>query len=148
MGLAPQKIDGDMAEYCKGLGSLLFTDPTGILLKRDIEDPMQRVLDTPVLPYGLSESHGLGWQRRQKIPGGDLDRFAYFTTCFNHPHAAKVRTRGFCTKPFNLRRDPIPTRFNAAVIPIDGFVVRVLDIRKRGVPGIVEKQCHRLRERR
>jgi len=41
MGLAPQKIEGDVAKHCKGLRSFLCADPAGILLKRDIEDPMQ-----------------------------------------------------------------------------------------------------------
>src|SRR5215510_12804099 len=142
MGFAPEKIYSDMAEYGKGLGAFLFADPAGILLKRDIEHPMPRVLDTPVLPYCMGEPHCVGWERRQKIAGVDLDCVPYFTTGFHHPNALQIGPGSLGSTPFNVRRDPIPTRFNAAVIPINGFVVGVLDIRKAGVSGIREKQRH------
>ena len=109
---------------------------------------MERVLDAPVLPYRLGEPHALRWQGREKIPRLDLHRVPHFTMGLDHAHAVQVRPRGLGAKPLNLRRDPIPTRFNATVIPIDGFVVGVRDVRKPRVPGIVEKQRHRLGERR
>src|SRR5215467_2194094 len=137
-----------MAKHGKSLRAFLFADPAGILLKRDIEHSMQRVLDTPVLPYRMGEPHCVGWERGQKIAGVDLDGVSYFTTGFYHPDALQISPGSLGSTPFNVRRDPIPTRFNAAVIPIDGFMVGVLDISKAGVPGISEKQRHCLRERR
>ena len=146
--LAPQEVQGNMAQYCEDLRSLVFANPTGILIKGDIEDPMEGVLDAPVLPHRLGEPNALRRQGGQKIPRVDLDRFPHFTTRLDHPHAVQVGPGGLGTKPLNLRRDPIATRFNAAVIAVNRFVVRVLDVRKRRVPGIIEKQGYRLRERR
>src|SRR6266446_4912623 len=71
----------------EALRAFLLADAAGILLTRDIEDPRQRVLDTPVLPHGLGAPHGLGRQRREKIPCIDLDRCPACTTRFHHPHA-------------------------------------------------------------
>ena len=137
-----------MAKHGKGLRAFLFANPAGILLKRDIEHPMQRVLDAPVLPYRMGEPPCVGWERRQKIAGVDLDCIPYFPTGFHHPDALQIGPGRLGSTPFNVRCDPIPTRFNAAVIPINSFVVGVLDISKAGVPGISEKQRHCLRERR
>src|SRR5438132_1787485 len=109
---------------------------------------MEGVLDAPVLPYRLGEPHALGWQGSETIPCLDLDCVPHFTTCLYHPHAVQVGPRGLGVKPLKLRRAPIPTRFNAAMISIDGFVVGVRDGSKPCVLGIVEKQRHRLRERR
>jgi hypothetical protein len=66
-----------MAQDGEGLGSLVFANPTGILIKGDIEDPMEGVLDAPVLPHCLGEPHALGWQGSEKIPGLDLDWVVY-----------------------------------------------------------------------
>ena len=137
-----------MAQDGEGLRSLVCANPTGILIKGDIEDPMEGVLDAPVLPYRLGEPHALRWQGSQKIPRLDLDRVPHFTTCLDHPHAVPVGPRGLGAKPLNLRRDPIPTRFNAAMIPIDRFVIGVSDVSKPRGPGIVEKHRHRLSKRR
>jgi hypothetical protein len=90
VGLTSQKIYGDLAEHRNGLCSLLLADPAGILLKRDIKDPVQGVLDAPVLPHGFGKPHGLGWQGRQKIPRSDLDGIPYFATRFHHPHALPI----------------------------------------------------------
>src|SRR6516165_7822345 len=128
-----------MAKHGKGLRSFLFADPAGIFLKRDIEDPMQRVLDTPVLPHRVGEPHGVGWERRQKIACVDLDRVPSFTTRFHHPHAMQIGPGSLGPKPFNVRYDPVPTRFNTTMIPIDSFVVGVLDISKSCVPSIMKK---------
>src|SRR6266704_649984 len=92
-----------MAQDGEGLRSLVFANPTGILIKGDIEDPMEGVLDAPVLPYRLGEPHALRWQGSQKIPRLDLDRVPHFTTCLDHPHAVQVGPRGLgakrlCTK--------------------------------------------------
>jgi len=106
-----------VAKHCKGLRSFLFADPAGILLKRYIEHSMQRVLDTPVLPYRLGEPHCVGWERRQKIAGVDLDCVPYFTTGFHHPDALQIGPGSLGSTPFNVRRDPIPTRFNACHYP-------------------------------
>src|SRR5262245_49032156 len=108
----------------------------------------QRVLHTPVLPYRLGEPHRVGWERRQNIAGVALDRIPSFTTGFHHPEALQMGPGRLGSTPCNVRRDPIPTRVNAAMIPIDGFVGGVLAISKAGVPGISEKQRHCLRERR
>ena len=64
-----------MAQDGEGLRSLVCANPTGILIKGDIEDPMEGVLDAPVLPYRLGEPHALRWQGGQKIPRLALDRF-------------------------------------------------------------------------
>src|SRR6516162_1821928 len=112
-----------MAQDSEGLGSFVFANPTGILIKGDIKDPMEGVLDAPVLPDCLGEPYPLCWQGRQKIPRLDLDRVPYFTPCLNHPYAVQVGPRRLGAKPRNLRRDPIPTRFNAAMIAIDRFVI-------------------------
>src|SRR5262252_9632464 len=108
-------------------------------MKGNIEDPMERVLDAPVLPYRLGKPHAMRWQGREKIPRLDLDRVPHFTTGFDHPHAVQVGPQGLGAKPLNLRCDPIPTRFKATMIPIDGFVVGVRDVSKPRVPGIAEK---------
>src|SRR6516165_11129241 len=146
--LTPYEVQGNVAQDSEGLRSLVFANPTGILIKGDIEDPMERVLDAPVLPDRLGEPHALCWQGREKIPCLDLHHVPYFTTGLDHPHTVHVGPRARGAKPLNLRRDPIPTSFNAAMIPIDGFVVGVRNVRKPRVPGIVEKPRHRLRERR
>src|SRR5262244_1149225 len=127
MGFAPEKISSDMAKHGKGLRAFLFAAPAGILLQRDIEHPMQRVLDTPVLPYRMGEAHCVGWARRQKTAGVDLDCVPYVTTGFHPPEALQIGPGSLGSTPFNVRRDPIPTRFHAAVIPINGFVVGMLD---------------------
>ncbi len=136
-----------MAQDREGLGSFVFANPTGILIKGDIKDPMEGVLDAPVLPDRLGEPYPLCWQGRQKIPRLDLDRGPYFTPCLNHPYAVQVGPRRLGAKLLNLRRDPIPTRFNAAMIAIDRFVIGVCDVSKPRGPGIVEKQRHLLRKR-
>src|SRR5262249_11528330 len=79
-----------MAKHGKGLRAFLFADPAGILLKRDIEHPMQRVLDTPVLPYRMGKPHCVGWERRQKIAGVDLDCVPYFTTASTIPMLCRL----------------------------------------------------------
>src|SRR5215813_9217602 len=117
-----------MAQHGKGLRAFLFAAPAGILLKRDIEHPMQRVLDTPVLPYRMGEPHCVGWERREKRAGVDLDCVPSCTTGCHHPDALQLGPGSLGSPPCNVRRDPIPTRFKAAVIPIDSFVVGVLDI--------------------
>ena len=136
-----------MAQDSEGLGSFVFANPTGILIKGDIKDPMEGVLDAPVLPDCLGEPYPLCWQGRQKIPRLDLDRVPYFTPCLNHPYAVQVGPRRLGAKPLNRRRDPIPTRFNAAMIAIDRFVLGMCDVSKPRGPGIVEKQRHLLRKR-
>ena len=70
-----------MAKHGKGLRAFLFADPAGILLKRDIEHPMQRVLDTPVLPYRMGEPHCVGWERREKIAADFLQASTIPTLC-------------------------------------------------------------------
>src|SRR4029453_6456482 len=137
-----------MAKHGKGLRAFLFADPAGSLLKRDIEHPRQRVLDTPVLPYRMGEPHGVGWERREKIAGVALDCVPSFTTGFHHPDALQIGPGSLGSTPCNVRREPIPTRFKAAVIPSDGFVVGVLAIRKACAPGLSEKKRHCFRERR
>jgi hypothetical protein len=52
----------------EGLRALVFANPTGILLTGDIKDPLERVLDAPVLPYRLGEPHALRWEGHEKIP--------------------------------------------------------------------------------
>src|SRR5262249_30010227 len=111
-----------MAKHGKGLRAFLFADPAGILLKRDIEHPMQRVLDTPVLPYRMGELHCGGWVRRQKIAGSDLHCVSSVRKTSPHPEALQLGPGPLGSTPFNVRRDPIPPCFNAAVIPIDSFV--------------------------
>src|SRR5207244_2505729 len=44
-----------MAQDSEGLCSFVFANPTGILIKGDIKDPMEGVLDAPVLPDRLGE---------------------------------------------------------------------------------------------
>ena len=62
-----------MAEHGEGLCTRVFADPAGSLLKRDSQDPRQGVLDTPGLPHGVGKPPGVGWPRRQNIPGLDRD---------------------------------------------------------------------------
>src|SRR5262244_1503621 len=128
-----------MTQDREGLRSLVFANPTGIFSKGHIEDPMEGVLNAPVLSHCLSKPPALRRERGQKIPRVDLDGGSYFTTRFDHAHAVQVGPGGLCSKPFNLRRNPISPCFNAAVIAIDGFVVGVLKISKACAPGIVEK---------
>src|SRR5215468_6039602 len=109
MWLTPYEVQGNVAQDSEGLRALVFANPTGILIKGNIEDPMERVLDAPVLPYRLGKPHALRWQGREKIPRLDLDRVPHFTTCLDHPHAVQVGPRGLGAKPRDLRRDPIPT---------------------------------------
>jgi hypothetical protein len=59
VALTPQEVQGDMAEHRKGLCSLVFANPAGILIKGNIKDPMERVLNAPVLPHGLGEPNAL-----------------------------------------------------------------------------------------
>jgi len=91
-----------MAEDGKSLCTLLFADTAGILLKRDVEDPMYRVLDPPVLPHRLREPRVVCWQRGQKIARVDLDGFPHFTPCLHHPNAVQVGPGSLRPKPFNL----------------------------------------------
>src|SRR2546425_7917900 len=119
-----------MAQDGEGLRSLVFANPTGILIKGDIKDPMERVLDAPVLPYRLGEPHAWRWQGREKIPRLDLHRVSHFPTGLDHPHAVPVGPRALRAKRLHLRRAPIPTRFKATMIPIDGVVVGVCHVRK------------------
>src|SRR5437016_5608700 len=107
-----------MAQDRAGLRSLVCANPTGIFSTGNIEDPMEGVRNAPVLPHCLSEPPALRRERGQKIPRGDLDSCAYFTTRCDHAHAVHVGPGGLCSTPFNLRRHPISPCFNAAVIAI------------------------------
>src|SRR5215468_8182466 len=116
MRLAPQEIEGNMAQHCKGLHSLVFANPRGIFSKGDIQDPMESVRNPPVLPHRLSKPYALRREGRQKISCIDWHRVPDFPTRFDHPHALQVGPGRLCTKPYNLRCDPIATRFNTTVI--------------------------------
>jgi len=78
--LLPQEVYGNMTEHREDLRTFVFTNPAGIFIKGDVEDPMQCILNTPVLPHGLSEPHALGRKRGEKIPRFDLHRLPDFTT--------------------------------------------------------------------
>jgi len=39
--LLPQEVYGNMTEHREDLRTFVFTNPAGIFIKRDVEDPMQ-----------------------------------------------------------------------------------------------------------
>src|SRR5215813_13007306 len=102
-----------MTKHGKGLRAFLCADPAGLLLQRDIEHPMQRVLDTPVRPYRMGEPHCVGWERRENIAGVDRDGVFYGTTGCYHPEAPQIGPGSLGVTLCNVRREPIPTRFHA-----------------------------------
>jgi hypothetical protein len=63
MTLTPQEVQSDMAQHREGLCSLIFSNPARIFVKGDIENPMQGILYSPVLPHRLGEPHGINGKR-------------------------------------------------------------------------------------
>ena len=62
LALTPQEIHRDMAQHTEGLRPFVFANPARILIKGDIQDPMQPILNAPVLPHSVAESHSISGQ--------------------------------------------------------------------------------------
>ena len=63
----PQEVYGNMAEHRESLCPFVFANPAGIFIKGHIENPMERILNAPVLSYGLREPHPLRRQRKYRV---------------------------------------------------------------------------------
>ena len=51
----PQEVHGNMAEHRESLCPFVLAHPAGIFMQGHIENPVERRLNAPVLPYGLRE---------------------------------------------------------------------------------------------
>jgi hypothetical protein len=62
LAFALQQIQRDRAQHTERLRPLVFTNPAGSLIKGDIQDPMQLILNTPVLPHSLAKADAISGQ--------------------------------------------------------------------------------------
>lgn len=53
--LLSEQVEGDMAQYGEVLGGIAGSDPALILMKREVQDPMNGVFDPPMAPDGITK---------------------------------------------------------------------------------------------
>jgi hypothetical protein len=52
-----------MAQDTEGLRPFVFANPARIFIKAHIQDPMQPILNVPMLSHGVTEPHAITGQR-------------------------------------------------------------------------------------
>ena len=62
-----EKIDGNVPENSKIFRCMIFSNPGMIFAERDIQAPVQRVFDAPVLPDGIGDYFGVRLETGDKI---------------------------------------------------------------------------------
>src|ERR1035437_1526326 len=66
-----EQVEREMAQDGKVLGGVAIPNPTGVLVERDIEHPMQAIFDAPVAPHRRSALVG-GQQVAEEIVAARL----------------------------------------------------------------------------
>src|SRR5215208_5157789 len=67
------EIEGDLAQEGEVAGGGAIAHPAVILTEGDVENPMQRVLDTPVPADGLDQDGGIVAAAREEVADLGLD---------------------------------------------------------------------------
>jgi hypothetical protein len=142
VALTPQEVQGNVAEPRNGLGSRVFANPAGILIKGHIEAPMARVLKAPVLPHGLGEPNALRRPSGQALARVDLHRLAHLPTRLHPPHPLHLGPGGRLPSPLDSRGEPLPTGFKATMSTLHRCLRRGCKVSDRGAPGRVDTQRH------
>ncbi len=74
-----EQTQGEMAQHGKVLRAVLTASATGVFAKRDIEHPMQAILNPPVTAHGMGKLLHLPGEARQVVApldGGHLTHCA------------------------------------------------------------------------
>jgi hypothetical protein len=65
--LSSPPVQRQMAQDCHILCAMAFAKTTLVCPQADIKDPLERLFYTPVVPDGLSKTHGIAGKRSQNI---------------------------------------------------------------------------------
>ena len=117
-----------MAQHGKLLWRVIFPDPTLILAKGYVQDPMHLVLDPPVSSYRPSELLGMTLQTCDVVPLLDRRFFSDDPFCFHHPDASDPFLLLFSFQPSDIFGGPVFSDFDASMIFFDTLKVAILNL--------------------
>ena len=101
---------------------------------------MERILNAPMLPYGLLKTLCITPQRSQEI--APLKRYLSpsFHPRLDHANPRNVSPRSLDTQTLNITREPVAARLNTTMIGIDALIVIHRHIRQTRRCERVEKE--------
>jgi hypothetical protein len=127
VALGAHEVHGDVLDDGHVLRPVSGSEPCEVVVKDDVEDPMQAVLDTPVGAHGGGEGFGIELGSRQIVASFVLDSAAAFDPRLDHAdhrEMGKARLAGIAAvgpQPGHVAADAMAALFEAAVVGIGGL---------------------------
>src|SRR5512147_1635276 len=134
-------MQGNPSQGGEVLIRMPLPDAAVILPKRDIQDPVQAVFNAPMTPNGRTELRRIvAGQAAQVVTALDTGVLTDSTLCFHQPEAAQTGPLLTVGKPVDGTGRPDAADFDAAMIPINGFMIVIgIAAKALGHGGIQER---------
>ena len=110
------EIECDSAQGGEVLGGVFRAGAAFVFAERDVERPMQGVLDAPMFAHGRAESPGIQGQAREVIAALDGVLSLDAPDGFDHAHAAQLFPLLLVFEPIDIGGLPVATGFDSSMV--------------------------------